>query len=511
MVALLEPSTRTLSPQQQAVVDFVGRDRRSAFVEAVAGAGKTTKLIEALSATRGSVAFMAYNKKIADEIKTRTSEMRFGNRVKIGTFHSFGLGAWRYVHKNVKCGPDAALKKAELTVAHLAIPKTIESFTARLVSLAKQRALGLFGSIDDDSQWYEIVEHFDLAFDLEDPELVAVGVEKAIESLKFHREVADRIIDFDDMIYMPVTTGIRMWQNDVIFVDEAQDTNPARRALVRRMLNPRGGRAVFVGDRRQAIYGFTGADNDSVDQIVKDFGCVQLPMTTTYRCPKAVVRKAQEVVAHIEAHHTAPEGSVARMDFNDFVSQHLKGEFPLSPTDAILCRKTRPLVALAFQLIRAGTPCHVEGRDIGAGLVALVDRFKNARSVDALIRRLCAHTERACNKLEAKGKNVQAESLKDRAATVECIAAGCASVADIVPKINSLFNDSDNEPRPTTTLSTVHKSKGREWPRVFILGENQWMPGPWAKQQWEIDQEYNLMYVAYTRSQQDLVLLDVEK
>ena len=56
----------TLSPQQQRVVDWAANGRGSAFVEAVAGAGKTTTLIELLKATRGSVAFAAYNKKIAD-------------------------------------------------------------------------------------------------------------------------------------------------------------------------------------------------------------------------------------------------------------------------------------------------------------------------------------------------------------------------------------------------------------------------------------------------------------
>ena len=43
------------SPQQQAVFDWVSNGRGSAFVEAVAGAGKTTTIIEACRRMRGSI------------------------------------------------------------------------------------------------------------------------------------------------------------------------------------------------------------------------------------------------------------------------------------------------------------------------------------------------------------------------------------------------------------------------------------------------------------------------
>ena len=60
---------------------------------------------------------------------------------------------------------------------------------------------------------------------------------------------------------------------------------------------------------------------------------------------------------------------------------HLFHHDPDQTDDAILCRNTKPLVKIAFNLIKRGIPCHVEGRDIGAGLIKLVDRFEKARSV----------------------------------------------------------------------------------------------------------------------------------
>lgn len=506
---MLATTKRTPSPQQQAVIDFVANERGSAFVEAVAGAGKTTTLIDALAGAKGSVAFAAYNTKIAAEIKAKVAPMGFGNRVRVGTFHSFGLGAWRQAYRDVQIDEP---KKAEMVAAKLKLDNNglpdrrheLASFVPKLISLAKSAALGLHGSLDDESQWYKIVEHHDMSYDLEDEALVPLGVRLAIEGLKYHRELAPKIIDFDDMLYMPVVSGIKVWRNDIVFVDEAQDTNPVRRAYARKMIGNYG-RAIFVGDRHQAIYGFTGADNDAVDQIIKDFNCVQLPMTTTYRCPKAVVAKAQEIVSHIQAHESAPMGSVTRIDIEEF---H-RDSHELATNDAILCRKTKPLVSLAFQLIRAGVPCHVEGRDIGAGLIDLLKRFRSAKTTASLMDRLRAYGDRQFEKLKAKGKNAQAESLMDRVETVLVVAKTCETVEQIGAKIRDMFQDGENERRPTLTLSTCHKAKGREWPRVFILGANAWMPGPWARQEWERTQEFNLLYVSYTRAQNELIFIDV--
>ena len=98
------------------------------------------------------------------------------------------------------------------------------------------------------------------------------------------------------MIYMPLIKRMKFWGFRWVFVDEAQDTNPARRAMIRAMLAP-GGRVVAVGDRHQAIYGFAGADADSLDLIAADFNASRLPLTTTYRCPQAVVSFAQQWVS----------------------------------------------------------------------------------------------------------------------------------------------------------------------------------------------------------------------
>lgn len=488
------------SPQQQAYFDWVREGRGSAFLEAVAGAGKTTTLVNGCRAIieanpRVSVAAAMYNKKNATDFQNKLAEQEISPRsVRAGTFHSFGMSAWKYIHKSVLVDERV---KWDRTVNTLAVPRHLETFTRGLVSLAKQAGIGAIVDASNMQHWWDIVEHHDLDLELENPEDAKEGIRWSYKCLKFSRDISDQVIDFDDMIYMPIATNCRIWQNDWVLVDEAQDTNPARRALAKKMLKP-GGRAVFVGDRHQAIYGFTGADNDSIDIITREFGCAELPLTITYRCPKAVVRKAQEVVSHIQAHESAPEGVVRAIDYAELQAQNLRS------TDAILCRNTAPLVSLAYTLIKAGIACHVEGKSIGEGLKKLMGRWKT-NNIAVLRDAVVNYREKRVAKLMKDGKEAMADALNDRVDTLLAIAEGCADVEALRQKIEALFQDDT----PTLTLSTVHKSKGREWDRVFVLGANLYMPSKYARQDWQLQQEDNLVYVAYTRSKAELVSVRV--
>lgn len=267
------------------------------------------------------------------------------------------------------------------------------------------------------------------------------------------------------------------------------------------------GRIIFVGDEKQAIYGFAGADSDSVARIKSEFNCEVMPLSVTYRCPKAIVAEANKIFPDkIQAHESAPEGKVSSLDCMS--SYDALFATNLTVQDAILCRKTAPIVELAFVLIRRGVACHVEGRDIGQGLLKLASRWK-VTSVRALEDRLLAYKDREVAKLVAKGKETAADALADRVETLLVIAEGCNSVQDVKNKILGLFQDTNGQSKPSLTLATVHRSKGREWGRVFILGYRQFMPSKMARQAWQMEQERNLQYVAITRAKAELFYVDV--
>lgn len=487
-----------MSPQQRAIVEWAMVGMGSAFVEAVAGAGKTTTLLAA-SRTMGDCS--------------------------AGTFHSAGLRAWKKLYPKVLV--DQWEKRDRMMLVN-DIPTNYATIVQKLVSHAKQR--GLAPQTGEDvpepvarDEWQDIIDHHDLAADFRGNEdeverQVSMACGFAQKCLEWSLEQAPLIVDFDDMLWLPlVVESCKMWKHDWVLIDEAQDTNPARRMLVHKMLKPNG-RAIFVGDPAQAIYGFTGADANAVEKIISEFNCTRLPLTITYRCPKSVVAQvhAETRITAIQAAETAPEGQVVNIWDNELGQIGKQGAKigdtfldVLSSSDAILCRNNRPIVAMAYDLIRRGIPCHVEGRDIGLGLIKLVNRF-DVRDLDQLLSRLDAYIERECEKLQKAKKNMAAESMSDRGATIHVIAEGCKTVDELRQRITDLFMDSEKEKRPTLTLSTIHKAKGREWSRVFVLGPNTLMPSIWARQEWELEQEDNLRYVAYTRSMGTLVLVNME-
>lgn len=496
---MIEAAITTWSPQQSAFFDWCEFGRGSCVLEAVAGAGKTTSLIEAIQhRLTGQTAILAYNKKIADEIKGKLEKRGVDwKKAQAGTVHSFGFSAYRKAFPGVKV--DDRSEKVANIVAELtknndelsAIAKKI----AHMVSMAKQRALGVIGGISDHGAWSDIIEHFDI-FEEVTPD---GAIEVAMAALKRSNAQTD-LIDFDDMVYMPLIHRVRFWQFDNVMVDEAQDTNPARRAIVRAMVK-NGGRVIAVGDRHQAIYGFTGADADSLDLIAQDFNCIRLPLTITYRCPKAVVTFAQQWVSHIAAADTAPEGRVSKVTMADFLKRN-----DLDAGAAVLCRNTKPLVQTAFKLIAGRIACRVEGKDVGASLRKLATRWK-VKTLIALETKLEDYLDRETTKLLARKMETKLEQVKDTVDTLRVIMDQCRvekteTVQAVVDYIDSLFADNVSG---MLILSTIHKSKGREWDRVFWLDRANTCPSKYARQQWQQEQEVNLMYVAATRAQSELI------
>ncbi len=503
------------SPQQANVFNWGLTGKGNSFVEAVAGAGKTTTLMELTDQllnknSSSRIIIVAYSKKIAEELKGKL--LKRGLNAFASTFHSFGFSAWKFFSKNRNLKVDNY--KIANIMEEMQVDEGYRSFVSSLVSLAKNHVLSPVVS----ANWQGLVDHHDLTELLEDSGndedneknnyyTAEEGIKIAVAVLKKSNELRTQVIDFDDMIYLPVFFNLKVFTHDFVMVDEAQDTNPSRRRLAGMMVKPGSGRIIWVGDRHQAIFGFTGADADSVDLIVESFKCKQLPLTVTYRCPKTVVAEAQKYVNHITAHESAPEGKVETIDRAKF-HEHFAA---LKKDDAILCRKTAPLVDLAYQLIRKGIACHVEGKDIGKGIKDLLLKWKKIKSKDAYLNKLDEWERIQVERLMKKKKETAAEAIKDKCETIRVLADGCETVQCMVDKVNSIFGDSDShDPKErercnNLTLSTVHKSKGREWGNVYILGFAEYMPSKMAKQDWEKEQEKNLIYVAITRAQEKLV------
>jgi superfamily I DNA/RNA helicase len=252
----------------------------------------------------------------------------------------------------------------------------------------------------------------------------------------------------------------------------------------------------------QAIFGFTGADSDSVKNIIKNFDCVEMPLTYSFRCPKKVVEFARTWVSHIESTPDAPEGEYKVIDSEKLLDENL------TVNDAILCRNNAPLVDLFFKFLAKGIPTHIEGKDIGEELVKLINRFAKIKNRTLLMDKLNDYAEKQIQKFNAQGKEMLAQRIADSVDAIAAISSHLpesASVVDLKNKITSMFLDEQGMRIKTLTLTTIHKFKGRESERVFWYGRNLYNPSPYARKDWQKVAEDNLCYVAATRAKSILV------
>lgn len=254
----------------------------------------------------------------------------------------------------------------------------------------------------------------------------------------------------------------------------------------------------YVGDgilthNCQAIYGFRGADSESLANIAKTFNAISLPLSISYRCPKKIVLEAQKYVSHIESHESAPEGEVE--DYGTYAPAMFKSN------DMVVCRNTAPLIKLAYKLISAKIPATIMGRDIGKGLVTLINKLK-AKGIESLISKL--NEWRAKETQRALGKDPEADlsKIEDKYDIIMMFInhAGADTIPSLITAIENLFGDKAID---AVVLSTIHRAKGMEADRVFIL-DGWLMPSKYARKPWQMIQENNLTYVAITRAKKSL-------
>ena len=342
-----------LSKYQQAVIDWVQAHiveraivAGALIVEAVAGSGKTFTIKEAaqLIPEGAKACFLAFNKKIATELAAKVPD-----HVECKTLNALGFAVLRYRLRDqwslkVEGGKTGNLIRRIL-------PEEAGDVFAELCNIiAKAKAHGLIPNgmkvpsgtyAADDERWLELMDRYDIdpngcglaTFLMWANQLLTAGLEDLNE------------IDFDDMLYVPVALDLHAWGYDVIIIDEAQDVSHVQRTLLRKF-RKRNTMFIAVGDSRQAIYGFRGADSQSMANIQRVFKAEELPLSICYRCPRKVVEIAKQFVPQIEASETAEEGEILHPT-NWAVDS-------FSDSDMVVCRNTAPLIELAFKCIAEG-------------------------------------------------------------------------------------------------------------------------------------------------------------
>ena len=507
------PTTnKAWSEYQTNIFDFVANAANgNAIIEAVAGSGKSTTIVECTKRIpQGkSCILLAFNKTIAEELKSRGVNAR--------TFHSLtytpvmnSRGA-----KTVETNKLRMLAKQILTSGEFFMYGAI---AVKLVSFARNEGIGTHLVADTEDAWYSLIDHHDLQLD-NDHATIERAIELSQQLLQASNE--SKLVDFDDMLYLAVKDNIALPKFDYIFVDEAQDTNAIQRAIVLKIAHETS-RVIFVGDPAQSIYGFRGASSNSMELLSTHFNCTHLPLSISYRCATSIVKAAQQYVTHIQAAPNAPQGQVVNVpNLSTVVKQTaalVAGTLILTattfdpanpegnaftPRDLVVCRTTKPLISLAFQLMRQRVPVKIMGREIGQGLKTLIGKM-NATNLEDLTAKLDTWCARECEKALAKHEEGKAEQIQDKCDAIVCLIDGLPETNRTIPSLLDTLDSLFNDDLAALTLSTIRKAKGMEADRVWWLNSSQ-CPANWAKQEWQEQQELNLCYVAITRAKTTLL------
>lgn len=493
------------STYQRAIFQWIEAGTGHARVQAVAGSGKTTTLVEAARRADSAGLFLAFNKAIVAELAPRLA----GTPFEVRTCHSAGLallrGTYRGMQVNGRKYDQAYRRAAEGCVAALRKGTKERYSVQRQIARLHDLARATLAPVDQPRAARSLAIARGLRVEasvlqwLDSQRVLAQLYDWGAETLE-----QDGALDFGDMVHLPEWLGLEPppWARyRWIFVDECQDLSAAQRALVRRLLAP-GGRVLFVGDSNQAIYGFAGADCDSVQRIDQEFGTEVLPLSICYRCPTSHLDMARELVPEILPREGAPAGEVEIVAGGD-ISGRVQGG------DLVLCRTTAPLVSTCMGLLAQGIRAQVKGRDIGRSLLKLVEDGLDRVGGDwmqvgeGLVREYGAR-QTNIRQLPEELQEAKLVTLADQYAAALALIEGqnAPTWARFRAGVEQLFTDVDGA--PGVQLATVHRAKGLESERVFILRPDS-MPLRWKGQtQEEFDQEINLRYVALTRAKRAL-------
>ncbi|MGH9072505.1 MAG: ATP-dependent DNA helicase UvrD2, partial [Acidimicrobiales bacterium] len=342
------------------------------------------------------------------------------------------------------------------------------------------------------------------------------------------------LVDFDDLLVAcaeaietdPAFAAGQRWRFRHLFVDEYQDVNPAQDRLLGAWLGDRSDLCV-VGDPRQAIYGWNGADPSALTRLPRRYPeAVVVHLEDNWRSSPQVLAVAGAVVAG-SLHSHRPDGPVPTVSAyesdraeavgiaRDLRRAHAPGR--AWSHLAVLTRTNAQLVLLEEALGAARIPYRVGGdggflrrpfvqetlawlrRRPGRPMRSAVADLEEALGEEARGGERGAVGEEGEDRQDALRSLVRLaaeHAALDQGATVDGFTAWLAA---------TLGPERAGEARDAVELATFHRAKGLEWPVVFLAGLEQGLvPIGSASTPAAEAEERRLLYVAITRAEVEL-------
>ena len=494
-----------LSNYQLAIIDFIKNGQGNLVVEASAGSGKSFTLMKCVEEIPGDkkILLSAFNRDIATVLKRKAKGME---NVNVCTLHSLGLQMLQRNFPNEELVLDEFKYKSYLNT-------NIKSLSSiNTYELSKRDFARYMNNIENFINFgrcylCETVKDLEFIEDRYDIDTIADEKEVALDILAYGKANLSQI-DYTDMIWLPNVLFCKPigMQYDWIFIDEAQDLSVCQREILLkcRKINTR---MCLFGDSEQSLYAFSSADPESFKKLKELPNTISLPLSISYRCAKNIVEFAKKIVPSIEENNDGRLGEVK----NDVHLDEIKDG------DMVLCRNNAPLMQVYIDFIKQGKKCFIRGKDIGLNLKNMVKRtgmpaLNVKLQEDGVFVRLYDLLFDMINEIVSKYNVTYFDAVEsamianrlDMIRALEILSDGINTSDELIERINNIFSD---RKKGGISLSTIHKAKGLEADNVYIVCKHL-MPSSRAKKDWEIRQEYNLMYVAYTRAKNILGFVD---
>jgi DNA helicase-2/ATP-dependent DNA helicase PcrA len=471
------------------------------LISAVAGSGKTTTLLHLLNNTdrNKKLLFAAFNKHIADHLKTKITP---NPNFTIGTIHSIGFHILsKYMKTEVsKYKYLDLLKPLSEKWPEKNMRNSYKNYIMR-DSLCdfyeKYRLNNLYGKNIQEAFKF-IMERYPISLSYKDIPKIEQLIWEADLYNKNYKKNSKFKIDFVDMITLPLRLELKMPTYDIIFIDECQDLSSIQIEFIKKMRGEET-KMVMVGDPKQQIYAFGGSDVESWNKL-KEIGTVkELPLSVCYRCATSIADIANSVWQQklLESPDWMEDGIVEQ---NGNLLNAKDGDF-------VLCRNTRPLIDIFYHFLDAEKPSYIKGSEIGKGLISEFEKYKNL-PLKTTIKRMRENVVKMSDELKKIGimfpdRHPKVINALEKIEIATVIEKKCESTLQAINFVNSIFKENGEG----IILSTIHKSKGLESDVVYFYRPDL-IPSSYATTPQEIEQEYNLYYVAVTRAKKKLVFVE---
>ncbi len=492
-----------------------------------AGSGKTRTIshriafgIETGVYAANRVLALTYTNRAASELRTRMQDLGVP-QVQVRTFHSAALSQLQFFWPQLTETLAPKLITNKLSV----VKDALEELKLR-VSDDETRA------ISAEIEWmkYGLVRDVDyLNFDR--PSVASMSKEKFLdvaarfEALKQQR----RLADWEDVLLL--TAGLlrnepRMLahlqqQYRHFTVDEYQDISPLQQSLLETWLGDREELCV-VGDPRQTIYTFAGADPSFLTGFSNRFPSAQVvELNRNYRSSAEIVSLANRVAEHGELESVRLFSSKpSQQKFSsalaeakgiaEKISGAIQSGTPLGEI-AVLARINSQLEAVEGELTKLGIKCQLRGTGRFFRRPEIMQAMTALRALAAaeLANPLFVEVSKIISALGWSSRSDGSDKWLGLNWFIEVLEEFPTEVSldEYLRELQERERSGHEPAMAAVSLATIHATKGLEWQYVFLCGLNQgYFPISYAKSDAELAEERRLFYVAITRAKDHLML-----